>query len=67
MTLILLKTVSGYTPLPVDISQNALCQREPSIHPEVALWSRHQRVAHPVEEPVGLVLWSNSAHECVLV
>lgn len=51
--------------LPVDISENALWQRESSIHPEVALWSSHQRVAHPVEKPVGLVLWSNSAYKCV--
>lgn len=50
--------------LPVDVSQNALQQGEPTIHPEVPLWSSHQSVAHPVEEPVGLVLWSNNAHEC---
>lgn len=43
-------------PLPVDISQNSLRQREPSIHPKVTLWSRNQRVAHSVEESVGLVL-----------
>lgn len=46
--------------VPVNISQNALRQRQPTVHPEVTLWLRHQGVAHPVEEPMGLVLCVNS-------